>query len=303
MLNYLESLQTVVDIDKLVAKLFPKFSIVSTLKGSYEGTCDGIPTEVQLETAKWDSEETDSPLLGYKLRGRWGVLDKSTCGDIGRFCRTDRFSSGYYNFYTGQLILEGRPKSREGTVEGNSLVFEECKLTKNKKAQPDSVDGSTDRKAFERGYHLEVSKDPLPLDPVTKLPKIEDIEGEYEGYLHHEFLDRYQFLRLNLRAYFLQTIPHQEFLHLSATSWLYFGDSTSKEFIASKYHERQYRESVPYFTFEGRYRNYWSDSRDGLVKFYDGPREEDTIAIGRDYADQRQPLFPFGRYDCRSSLC
>lgn len=236
-----------VDIDELVTKIFSSAPVVKPLRGSYLGVCDGIASKLQLETVKWgldddDDELEDNPLLGYKILGRWGEFSPPSF-----YYNTARFSQGSYNFYTGELSLPGMPKSIEGKVLGNSITVGDCTLTKDAEPSRLSVDQPTNRKKYKRQFHVEFpSEELVPTRPTPK-----DLSGEYYGYVHHEGLDRYQYLRLNVKAYMFQPIPHQEYLYVSAVSWLHFGGPKSKEFKVSQFKQREYKPTAPQFLFEG----------------------------------------------------
>ncbi|MEZ4750399.1 MAG: hypothetical protein R3B54_07165 [Bdellovibrionota bacterium] len=242
--------------EELTKSLFQNADPVPALTGNYLGECDGVAQNLQLEAIKMTANEMASlnPLLGYHIQGRLGAKNGNCSADS--YCATSHYHSGSYNFYRNQLVLGGRPKPLVCNINKNSLVCDSCTYSK----EANSLDGDLSSRSYTRDFHIDRDEgEPLPLTPTPR-----DISGTFEGYLHHEFTNRYQYMKLSVKGFMKLVAPHTEYLHASATAWLNFGEPESSEFISYKFDQREFRSTFPHFVFEGH-----GEVQDGILQITD----------------------------------
>lgn len=199
----------------------PTQPLVPQLWGKYLGYCDQKKTELNLLTYRSSKNinSTGNPFSAYDIRGQ----------TLARYLSEDETLSvknlvigGSYDFYSGNLNLNYR---------GGKLA---CKVT------PSGLDCNQSC-VFKRvvpPLALPITR--FELKPVFPMPSTEKKKGSfqsgiYSGYLHHEFLNRYQKVNLNLNVY--QT---EAGTRIETTGKLIFGNEVDQEHIPLQFSDGVY---------------------------------------------------------------
>lgn len=232
--------------------------LVPKLAGQYEGVCAGKKAVLQLETAKGLSSDSTTPTTGlhhYLITGVVGV-ENGLCPRVNppsrpNWCVDHAFSSGSHDFYQGKLSLSGTLETEECTREGDEfscrmrllpkedgpLVEETCRFRKTQSS-------TTELTVYPRRFHVSATAEqklPLPTeDPPASKALVDAAKGSFYGYLHHETMDRYEPLRLDISATTSSVHPHiPSNVFASVSAVLGFGRQlTSAEYWAQQFNRR-----------------------------------------------------------------
>lgn len=229
----------------------PPPPLAPTLAGQYEGLCGTEKAVLQLETGRGlsaDLPPITAGLSDYYVTGVLGIAN-GLCSQVNApsrpaYCVDHAFSSGTYDFVQGRLALSGVLETNECTRNGLELTCK-TKIFPSTPGATDLVEATCQLRRVaprpapfvlaERLYSVSTTAEqrkPLP-DPSAPLNKdlIAAANGSFLGFLHHEGLDRYQPLRLNVAATNSTPNPHNENdVFASVSSFLYFGRHLSTEF-------------------------------------------------------------------------
>lgn len=215
----------------------PTLPLIESVWGEYQGRCEGKDTTLQLYTARSteDLSKSANPFATYKIRGVRAVKE-TQCSLSGEgSCVNGIFDAGEYNFYKDQLILFGRPMPLSCIPEQGGLNCDGCKLTR--------VSGETNGpRAFSPVVHQENNLGQVTAEPALIGPQ-ESVQGEYLGYVYHEYLDRYQPVSVNLVT-FQDPSEAGSNLKMSAVATLYFGKPGGNESISYRFTIRNYPNPV-----------------------------------------------------------
>lgn len=218
----------------------PTLPIVDPVWGEYRGVCtdnsgEKMRTAVQLYTYRSNAAtgEEGDPFRAYRIRGFIGE-ENGKCFEPAEICNWGNISKGFYNFYKGRLNAFNKFMNLECSVVEGGLECKKCgKLTRVSKEL-----------AGERKLAPLVSKDIFEKTepgPALNEAEIESVQGEYSGYVHHEYLNRYHPAGLNLLTFQAPPEPGTApTLRMSAIATLYFGEIGGIEALAYKFDERSY---------------------------------------------------------------
>jgi hypothetical protein len=239
------------DPDVTLKGVFPNAVQTDSITGSYRGQCEEVDVELQIEATKWRGLGgfSTNPMHGYKISGRWGVKSDSTCSDgESMYCQHFRFDHGSYNFYKNKLMLGGSTRNKRCRLNGDILTCDSCSLKKHVPTAKTRLDRDKTYNQHKRSQSIDTSTHA----PLPELPQPSDLKGTFFGYVHHETLDRYQPLRLQVRSFMYTERPNRpETLYISASGWLHFGSFESDEFIGYKFDQRPYLNTAPNLILEG----------------------------------------------------
>ena len=101
----------------------------------------------------------------------------------------------------------------------------------------------------------QVSSGELRLDPIgelRELPVASELVGSYSGYLYHEALDRYQFVRLSIAQYSDRKRPGRNWMFLGGHANLFFGSPEKQEFISYVFVPRRFVPERKVFVLDGK---------------------------------------------------
>lgn len=210
------------------AKTFLQDSeVIKILAGDYRGKCDKNDVALQLLTSRSRQGQAPgrrNPFGQYDISGSWGTMSSSE-RNLG-MRKSSAFTSGTYDFFTGELTLSGHPKAISCLVKGDSILCGKCLLKRSSSDLYFStpIPGSLaaqleDPPYFKRAFTLDRSK----YEEITSDPDPSEISGIYSGYLHNEHLNIYQKMRINISAYYHQYYENgPKTLVFNTLSQLYF---------------------------------------------------------------------------------
>ena len=238
----------------------PTQPLLEPVWGEYKGLCNSrvygedTPTTVQLYTYRstQGNERNANPFMAYNIRGFIGERDPKgqPCGlerTMGS-CVWGNIKAGQYNFYDRKLALFGDFRTMTCSTEADGLKCKGCStLLKRTSTETSGVRAMNPAPMKDMFSVTKVTE----ADPVVK-GEITSIQGEYNGYLHHEYLDQFQPASLNLLTYQASgEAGKAPTLRLSAMASLIFGsDHDVPEVLAYRFKERQYPNplTLPQFT-------------------------------------------------------
>lgn len=222
----------------------PVLPLIEPLWGQYTGNCETGEHELQLVTyrSNEDTGRLGNPYGTYKIKGEL-AWRSAVCLD--EMCTLGKIGHGSYNFFRDDLRLVGN-KSLLCKVEPDALMCNGCRYSRRTGASgPSRVLRPPESKgAFTAPKPAEGS------DPALS-GEIASIQGEYVGYVHHEYLNQYQLGSLSLRTFQGAGEPGATSLRMSAIATLYFGEQESAEFVPYRFPERVFPNPVtaPVFVF------------------------------------------------------
>ncbi len=222
----------------------PQYPIIEPVQGEYEGLCPSpiasgkkVPTRLQLLTYRSTEgmSQVGNPFASYRIRGLSGENSGTSCAAAGpAWCTWGTITTGNFNFFKNHLQIFSRYRNLDCQTEAGGLRCGSCDFLKRISSE---------------------TKGPRALVPPTSSNVLdtsggnaalqgndtEGLQGEYRGYLHHEYLDRYQPASLNLLTYQAGAEPGQPpTLKMSAAASLFFGEHDAMEQISYKFNERSY---------------------------------------------------------------
>lgn len=190
----------------------PAPSLLSVLKGDYQGICGKTPADLELETGR--GLGPDSPgnaLAGYTITGRLGFADRKDCSDGGigiptaKYCNLYPLSSGIYYLYNRRLTLTGPLSILDCERHADTLHCDlrgagrkaSCTLSKRSPAPAPPAQ-------VPPGIFLQVPAEkiePLPPPlPPSNSELVDALNGDYQGFLHFERQDQYQLISMSVVA-------------------------------------------------------------------------------------------------------
>jgi hypothetical protein len=208
--------------------IFPNNEVLGSLEGVYRGTCEKEPATLQLETSRWAGRQSESKnlLATYKITGRFGVADKTICGQENQACSKGAFEDGRYDFLAGNLNLKGRPGSKHCKFAGKELQCDGgCSFVKDQSNELEkSLFQVANRMERDDGFTVGAR------DKVAEGAPQPELEGEFFGYLFHEFTGVHQLMRFKV-----DTKKSSQPGNTNSVATLFFGDGNSKEFIVYRF--------------------------------------------------------------------
>lgn len=233
----------------------PTLPLMETIWGEYRGKCDskvgGPRTDTIVQVYTYRSTEGASqvgdPFRAYKIKGFIGEYSPDGClFSSQRECVWGNIKSGSYNFFENRLVLFNNYKNLSCTVEPDGLNCGGCEPLLRASDETKGTRPFTPPAAPSSFGTAE------PTGSAALTSDVSSIQGKYRGYLHHEFLDRYQVGSLSILTY---QAPGETgtptTLRMSAIGTLNFGDEKSGEAISYRFKERAYPNPLisPQFVF------------------------------------------------------
>lgn len=219
---------------KLNGTATPTLGLIEPLNGEYVGVCEEENRVLQIHTLRstGDSSRVGSPFAANEIRGQFGIVNDSMCGDThrARACNRDNFYQGAYNFYKGDLELIGQLTNLDCKVDGNTLrCGDSCTLTRRSNEIQSRVFAPPQATA---AFIRDESVSNATTEPTP-------IAGLYRGYVHNEFLDTYQPIEIDVATY-QSTEGAESNLKVSAVATLFFGSIDDHESISYRFEPRDY---------------------------------------------------------------
>ncbi len=224
----------------------PVLSLIEPIWGEYRGVC-GTPemlTNLQLASFRTNDVSTDegNPFSAYEIKGKMGYPSgKFTASGERLWTLESHVISGSYNFFVDNLTLIGRNTDLDCRPTPDGLICNGCRLKRV------SSETSSPR-ALAPPRPLSIFSPQIEMEQILSSGSVGQIleTGDYEGYLHHEFLDQYQPAKIHIEEF---QDPVLGVPLLSVSSSIYFGDFNSAESIV--YSFQHYPSSpLPFYVFK-----------------------------------------------------
>ena len=176
------------------ATIGPERPLVEPIGGEYRGSCEGVPSALQLMTYRstQDTTRLGNPFGVYEAKGQLGKYNPSYCSEKkGDLCTYTKIDSISYNFFVGDLVLSGYPFGMNCSVAGSALKCGECNL---KRVSGEMRSPQLVSKTYDEDPILEIRQQ-------LKSQRAAPLRGQYEGYVFHELLGVYQKIELDVATY------------------------------------------------------------------------------------------------------
>lgn len=206
----------------------PALPIIEPVAGEYRSVCKGKNSVMQLHTMRSmeDSSRVGNSFGSYEIGGQFGHFDLNYCVK-GKACQWASVRSGAYNFFTGTLNVVGSVNSWTCKTDAKGFSCDDgCRF--------DRVSDETISRVFSPPKALAA----FPATN-TKPTKAEPLAGLYRGFLHHEYLDRYQPTEISIVTY-EEAGGGGRKLRISASARLFFINDLSSEVIAYRFEPRDF---------------------------------------------------------------
>lgn len=207
----------------------PLFPLIEPIWGEYRGRCDRTEMVVQLYTYRSAADLTHmgNPFAAYETRGILGEDGRVAQPGL---CVMNHFRSADYNFFRERLILSGVSRDLVCRPLSDGLDCGGCRLLR--------VSGET---RGPRALRPPGGPEAFPSDALG-WGALED--GAYLGYVHHEYLERFQLAELDITT-FQTGLPGEEGgRRVSSNAHLYFGPKENAEYTFYRFEERAYPNPV-----------------------------------------------------------
>lgn len=228
-------MRVVMELDDTTPPPMPTVSLVSTLRGEYEGKCGNDAGDLQIETARdLGASAPGNALTGYSITGRLGYSNGPLCvpDRTNKYCGAYVLSTGAYSPFKNRLTMQGKLGTIDCSKAGNTLQCNvvgydrvtKCTLTK--KAAPATHPVQAPASIF-----LDVPeslKAPLPTpSPPDNADLVSALDGDFFGFAHFENRDIYVRMEMNIVAATSTENPHiQNQVTVAPTVLLRLGAST-----------------------------------------------------------------------------
>lgn len=225
----------------LDGKAQPTLPIVEPVAGDYRSKCRGRDAIMQLHTMRSteDSSRIGNSFGSYELGGQFGYFDLNFCIK-GRACQWASVRSGAYNFFTGTLDIVGSVNSWSCKTDAKGFSCDDgCRFDRVSDENISRV--FSPPKATAAFPIIDINANAAPVKPKS-------LAGTYQGFLHHEYLDRYQPTELSIVTY-EEAGGRGRKLRISASARLFFNNDLSSEVISYRFEPRDFPNPLMPFPF------------------------------------------------------
>lgn len=196
-------------------------NLIEPLNGEYQGRCGSVRSRLQLYTYRStsDSSRLGNPFGAYEVKGQLAKADPVLCeGSAKRFCVHAKLNSASYDYFNGNLVLNGSPYNYTCDVKGSSIKCGECEFSR--------ISSEMAHPQYE--YRIP-AKDPFADMGVSghKSKDASSMAGTYTGYVYHQHLQKYQPVELDVLTY-QQPGSQGSVLMVSVHARLKFGASETE---------------------------------------------------------------------------
>ncbi len=211
----------------------PTLPIIEPVAGDFRSKCKGRDSIMQLHTMRSteDSSRIGNNFGSYEVGGQFGYFDLNFCYK-GKACQWASIRSGAYNFFTGTLDIVGSVNSWSCKTDAKGFTCDDgCRF--------DRVSDETRSRVFSPPKAIAAFPTATPPDATAPPAQVDGLAGTYTGFLHHEYLDRYQPTELSVVTY--QSVENGERkLRISASARLFFNNTLSSETISYRFEPRDF---------------------------------------------------------------
>jgi hypothetical protein len=210
----------------------PSAPLLEPVQGEYYGYCRGKHHYLQIRTYR-SNEETmitriGNPFSNYDVRANYGTYqDLLGQGAVEAHYAYNQLS---YEFFQNHLVLHGADTKASlscQTTAPDGLVCDGCRLTR--------TSGETRSRLFAPTLTASVLDTPVPFSPGIFSGPAAHPTGNFVGYLHHEYLNQYQPLSLEMRTFVISPTESR----IAAVARLFFGELGGPEALAFRFIERK----------------------------------------------------------------
>ncbi len=225
---------------RLATPAQPSLPLIEPLNGEYAGRCEGRNGRLQLHTMRSieDSSRVGNPFGTFEVKGQFGNVRDEMCNGLNssRACERFGIERGSYNFYSGELTLVGDLQNWSCKVDSRGMGCDNgCRFERiSAEAQSRVFIPPQAAPAFPSEQGI---SNPALTGPTTS------ISGTYKGYVHNEYLDRYQAIQISMVTFQNQENGESN-LRLSAVANLYFGAQGSSEVLSYRFAAKDYPNPV-----------------------------------------------------------
>ncbi|MEZ4742342.1 MAG: hypothetical protein R3B45_07835 [Bdellovibrionota bacterium] len=238
--SWKESLNTsTADQDMLSAN-----AVAHNIAGRYEATCEGIKHELRLETRRKLHMEKEL-IKPFNMAISGHLLKPTSKNCLLNECQDQEDLEGGYNFLERSILLTSKQQERKCTVNEKGLECGDCGYALVKKER--KIAEHKPYHIYPRNYHVRYSKN----ESIEGNNSPKSMEGEYFGFVHHEHLNQYQLLRLEIKSRHQEKKNGESWFYLYGSATLFFGDGKNKEFISYRFLPRRYVPARKIFIFDG----------------------------------------------------
>lgn len=211
----------------------------------YKGICRNKEATLQIQTMRSadDTIRVGNPFGAYSIKAQYGEdMTSNGCFGVDAPCVKYLYDYGSYNFFRGELNLFGRMNNLTCHVKKSGLDCNGCIFIPTK--------GFRSKKSVRRFPYAKAfwEKDDFKMS-LTDSKIISSVAGRYNGLLHHEYLDTYQDISLQMT-----TIPKDKdgkhMFVVSSIASLYFGPLHSTESLHYKFKPSKYQPFRNIFVLE-----------------------------------------------------
>ena len=225
----------------------PTRPLVQPLWGEYRGLCDGVNSVLQVQTQRstTDSSRMGDPFGTYETSAQLAEVNSDGCLGDSTLCVASVYDTGSYNFFNGNLNLQGRARELSCKVTAAGLACDNCSLLRssNEAASLGAKVYPLQKGGFD-AVPTAGGAEPAVLGTSTQL------SGTYYGYVFHERLGVYQPVSLNIATYQGIGAAGTPALFVSAVSSMYFGDFASQEYVTHRFNEKEFPLLSPQIVLE-----------------------------------------------------
>lgn len=220
--------------------------IAHNLTGTYTQTCQNTNQVIQLESFRKNNSQ-DLQNYDWALTGRIGNIQNNKCFQDLKTCKQAEFTNVKYDFFSGTLNLEGPRFFDTCKVTDIGLQCDSCNYVKSNINYLAFAPNAEKLTIYPRKNQLVLSSDEANPD----VQEFNSAEGTFYGYIHHQKIDRYQLMRLQINGQEAKNKKGEVWQFLSGHASLFFGKDRFDEFIVHEFQPRRYVKERPYFTFDG----------------------------------------------------
>jgi hypothetical protein len=220
------------------------------LDGQYQGQCGDKKAVFQIQTVKSLRQRDPSDgkeILDYEIVGRVGFERAPETGITIPWETMGSFAGGSYNPYRGKLVFTGPSTSAIDCARNKGALSCSYRIQSgrvNCDFQRESL-GVHSSDVFPRQYKVVTTAEQLQTLPEPGMIADADLaallQGDFNGYLHHEASDLYQKVELHVDSRVSTENPHNpNKVFISTTSMMLYGAQENDLFISQRYEPRSF---------------------------------------------------------------
>lgn len=224
-----------------------KLPFFPAMSGDWAGKCDGQEWRLHMQSAMSGHEIAIGGAIA-RFNDPCSFDGQADWCWIAGFPRTQwnpfQASGRNLHLYGPRNSLNCRVTATGADCDRLGALTQACQFVRTPMKAPEAT-------FYRRQNHAELQAEQRVALP--DVPKPADLEGRFWGLLHHELLDRYQWVELSVESFYDTDNPHRgyETLKVAADATLYFGANPTGDRVVARFDARPYQNTFPDFTFSG----------------------------------------------------